>query len=106
VEASNLMSWLDFLLDNLSSMLIGNVLVSQGTNCVVYLPNFSLFSYEFDFLKCLLNNNTCPLMLHRFSLVRRSVDDFLFLIFQTLRILCTQTKTLLPMAYTQKHIVS
>ncbi len=43
---------------------------------MVYLANFYLFAYELDFLKCLLNNNTCPLMLHRLSLVRRSVDDF------------------------------
>jgi len=32
----------------------------MGTNCVVYLANFYLFTYEFDFIKCLLKSNTCP----------------------------------------------
>ncbi len=48
----------------------------MGTNCAVYLANFYLFSYEFDFLKRLLKNNTCPVVLHRLPLVHRFVDDF------------------------------
>jgi hypothetical protein len=47
----------------------------MGTNCVVYLANFYLFTYEFDFIKHLLKSNTCPVVLHRLSLVRRFVDD-------------------------------
>jgi len=47
----------------------------MGTNCVVYLANFYLFTYEFDFIKCLLKSNTCPVVLHRLSLVHRIVDD-------------------------------
>ncbi len=80
MEASDLISWLDFLLDNLFlcfgccayRQCIG---ITMGTNCVVYWANFYLFSYEFDFLKRLLKNNTCPVVLHRLSLVRRFVDD-------------------------------
>jgi len=43
----------------------------MGTNYALYLANFYLFSYEFSFLKCLLN----PVVLHRLSLVHRFVDD-------------------------------
>ncbi len=80
VEASDLISLLDFLLDNLF-LCFGYCAYRQcidipmGTNCVVYLANFYLFSYEFDFLKCLLKNNTCLVVLHRLSLVCRFVDD-------------------------------
>ncbi len=80
VEASDLISWLDFLLDNLFlcfghgvyRLCIG---IPMGTNCAVYLPNFYLFTFEFDFVKHLLKSNTCPVVLHRLSLVRRFVDD-------------------------------
>jgi hypothetical protein len=47
----------------------------MGTNYALYLANFYIFSYEFTFLKCLLKNNTCPVVLHRLSLVHRFVDD-------------------------------
>jgi hypothetical protein len=47
----------------------------MGTNCAVYLPNFYLFTYEFDFIKHRLKCNTCPVVLHRLSLVCRFVDD-------------------------------
>jgi hypothetical protein len=46
-----------------------------STNCVVYLANFYLFSYEFDFIDRLLKSNTCPVVLHSLSLVLRFVDD-------------------------------
>jgi hypothetical protein len=72
----------------------------------VYLANFYLFTYEFDFIKHLLKSNTCPVVLHRLSLVRRFVDDLLFLIFQILRTSCALTMTLLVAAYTQKLLVS
>jgi hypothetical protein len=80
VEASDLISWLDFLLDNLFlcfghgvyRLCIG---IPMGTNCAVYLANFYLFTYDFDFLKHLLKSNTCPVVLHRLSLVHRFVDD-------------------------------
>jgi hypothetical protein len=75
-----LISLLDFLLDNLF-LCFGHCAYRQcigipmGTNCVVYLANFYLFSYEFDFLKCLLKSNRCLVVLHRLSLVCRFVDD-------------------------------
>ncbi len=47
----------------------------MGTNCAIYLANFYLFSYEFDFLQCLLKNNTCLVVLHRLSFVCNFVDD-------------------------------
>jgi hypothetical protein len=60
---------------------IDNALVSPGTNCVVYLANFYFFTYEFDFIKCLLKSNTFPVVLHRLSLVGRFVDDLFVLDF-------------------------
>jgi hypothetical protein len=68
VEASDLISLLNFLLDNLF-LCFGHCAYRQcigipmGTNCVVYLANFSLFTYEFDFINCLLKSNTCPVVL-------------------------------------------
>ncbi len=70
MKASDLISWLDFLLDNLF-LCFGHcayrqcISIPMGTNYVVYLANFYLLSYEFDFLKRLLKNNTCPVVLHR-----------------------------------------
>ncbi len=67
-EASDLISWLDYLLDNLF-LCFGHCAYRQcigipmGTNCVVYLANFYLFTYEFDFINCLLKSNTCPVVL-------------------------------------------
>jgi hypothetical protein len=87
-EASDLISWLDFFLDNLficfghcaHRQCIG---IPMGTNCAVYLANFYLFTYEFDFIKCLLRSNTCPDVLHRLSMFIGLWMIFLFLIFQT-----------------------
>jgi hypothetical protein len=42
------------------------------------LANFYFFTFEFDFIKPLLKSNTCPVVLHRLSLVRRFVDDLFF----------------------------
>jgi hypothetical protein len=82
VKASDLISWLDFLLNNLficfGHCVIDNVCIGipmGTTNCAIYFASFYLFSYEFNFLKCLLKSNTCHVMLHRLSLVRRFVDD-------------------------------
>jgi hypothetical protein len=47
--------------------------IPMGTNCAVYLANFYLFTYEFDFIKRLLKSNTCPVVLHSLSLVCRFV---------------------------------
>ncbi len=84
VEASDLISWLDFLLDNLFICFVEGVYrqcidIPMGTNCAVYLANFYLFTYEFDFIKHLLKNDTCPVMLHSLSLVHRFVDDLFIL---------------------------
>ncbi len=51
------------------------------TNCAVYLANFYLFTYEFDFIKRLLKSNTFSVVLHNLSLVHRFVDDLFFLNF-------------------------
>ncbi len=73
-------SWLDFLLDNLF-LCFGHCAhrqcfgIPMGTNCVVYLANFYLLAYEFDFINHLLKSKTCPVMLHMFSMVYRLVDD-------------------------------
>jgi hypothetical protein len=62
-EASDLISWLDFLSDNLF-LCFGHGVCRQcigipmGTNCAVYLANFYLFTYEFDFIKHLLKSKT------------------------------------------------
>jgi hypothetical protein len=79
-EASDLISWLDFLLDNLFLCFGQGVYrqcigIPMGTNCAVYLANFYLFTYEFDFIKRLLKSNTCPVVLHSLSLVCRFVYD-------------------------------
>ncbi len=47
----------------------------MGTNCAVYLANFYLFTYEFDFINRLLKSSKCPVVLHRLSMVHRFVDD-------------------------------
>jgi len=78
----------------------------MGTNCALYLANFYLFTYEFDFIKRLLKSNTCPVVLHRLSLVCRFVNDHFVPDFQILRTYCTLTKTLSVAAYTQKSLVS
>ncbi len=64
VEASDLISWLDFLLDNLFLCFVHCgyrqcIGISMGTNCAVYLANFYLFSYDFDFLFLIFQ--TCEL---------------------------------------------
>ncbi len=108
VEGSDLITWLDFLLDNLF-LCFGHGVYGQcigipmGTNCAVYLANFYLVTYEFDFIKCLLKS---PVVLHSLSLVLRFVDELFVPDFLTLRISCTSTKALLVVAYTQKHLVS
>ncbi len=79
-EASDLKSLLDFLLENLFHCFGQGVYrhcigILMGTNCAVYLANFYLFTYEFDFIKRLLKSNTRPVVLHSLSLVRTLVDD-------------------------------
>jgi hypothetical protein len=82
VEASELMSWLNFLLDNLF-LCFGHcahrqcIGIPMETHCAVYLASFYLLSYEFDFLKLL--NYTYPIVLHRLSLVCMFVDDLFVL---------------------------
>jgi hypothetical protein len=80
-KASDLISWLDFLLNNLIFCFVQGVYrqcigIPMVTNCVVYLANFYLFTYEFDFIKRLLKSNTCLVVFHSLSLVCRFVDDF------------------------------
>jgi hypothetical protein len=47
-------------------VLIDNALVSPWVLFVQ--SNFYLFTYEFDFIKCLLRSYTCPVVLHRLSM--------------------------------------
>jgi hypothetical protein len=106
-----LISWLDFRLDNLflsfgQGVYRQCIVIPMGTNSAVYLANFYLFTYEFDFIKRLLKSNTCPVVLHSLSLVRRFVDDLFVPDFPDLRTSCTLTKTLLAAAYTQKPLAS
>ncbi len=89
-----MISWLDLLLDNLF-ICFGNCAYRQcigipmGANCAVYLANFYLLTYEFDFIKCLLRSNTCPVVLHRLSMFIGLWMIFLFIIFQIFQISCT-----------------
>lgn len=42
-----------------------------------FLLDFYLFSYAFDFLKCLLNSNTCLVVLQSLSLVCKVLYNLL-----------------------------
>lgn len=72
VGVEDICSWIDFLLDNLY-ISVGDSLFQQiigipmGTNCAVFLANFYLFTYEFEFMKRLISNNTCPTILHKLN---------------------------------------
>eukprot|EP00249_Psilotum_nudum_P018696 c26920_g5_i1 orf=218-532(+) len=60
VEVQDLHSWLSYLLDNLfivvgSSLFKQEVGIPMGTNCAVFIANLYLFTYEFDFMKRLIN---------------------------------------------------
>ncbi len=75
-----MISWLDFLLDKVFLCFGQGVYrqcigIPMGT-CAVYLANFYLLTYEFDFIKRLLTSNTCPVVLHSLSLVCMFVDLF------------------------------
>ena len=80
VDKDDILSWLDFFLDNLY-IGIGDSLYKQaigipmGTTCVVFLVNFYLFTYELDFMECLVSMDTCPIFLHKLCNVRRFIDD-------------------------------
>ena len=80
VDKDDICSWLDFLLDNLyislgDSLFKQSIGIPMGTNCAVFLANFYLFTYEFDFMERLIFANTCPIFLHKLCNVRRFVDD-------------------------------
>ena len=47
----------------------------MGTYCAVFLANFYLFTYEFDFMECLISKGTCLVFLHKLCNVRQFVDD-------------------------------
>jgi hypothetical protein len=75
-----LISYLDFLLDNLFLCFGQRVYrqcigIPMGTNSAIYLVNFYLFTLQFDFMKRLLKSNTCFVVVHNLSLVCRFVDD-------------------------------
>jgi len=76
--------WLDFLVDNFfiiagDSLFKQTIGIPMGTNCAVFLANLYLFTYEYDFMKCLVCANTCPVFLHKLCHIRRFVDDLFVL---------------------------
>lgn len=80
VDENDFLTWLEFLLDNLyitlgESLFKQSIGIPMGTNCAVFLANFYLFTYEFEFMERLILANTCPILLHKLSNVRRFVDD-------------------------------
>jgi hypothetical protein len=55
---------------------IDNALVSPWVLIVQSIWQISIsLPYEFEFIKCLIKRNTCPVVLHRLSMLRRFVDD-------------------------------
>ncbi len=57
VKASNLISWLDFLLEKLFICFGQGVYrqcigIPMGTNCAIYLANFCIFTCELCFISC------------------------------------------------------
>ncbi len=56
-------------------MFIDNALVSPWVLIVRSIWLISISLPEFDFIKRLLKSNTCPVEIHRLSLVCRFVDD-------------------------------
>ncbi len=104
-----MISWLDFILDNLFLCFAQRVYrqcigIPMGINYAVYLAN--LFTEEFDFMKRLLKSNTCLVVLPSLYLVRRFVDDLCVPTFLDLRTLCTFTQTFLVAAHTKERLVS
>ena len=80
VDKDDLWSWLDFLLNNLyisigDSLFKQTIGIPMGTNCAVFLANFYLFTYEFDFMERLISKGTCLVFLHKLCNVRWFVDD-------------------------------
>ena len=70
---------LEFLIDNLFTMLGGRVFqqtvgMSMGTNCAPLLADLSLCSYEADFIQGLLNKNEKKLA-RSFNITFRYIDD-------------------------------
>jgi hypothetical protein len=78
----------------------------MGSDCAVYLANFYLFTMSLISLSCLLKSDTCPVVLHRLSMVCRFVDDLSVPDFPDFENFMYLNKALLEMAYTQKHLVS
>ena len=84
VDKEDICTWLDFLLDNLyislgDSLFKPTIVIPMGINCAVFLANFYLFTYEFEFMERLICANTCPVFLHKLCNVRRFVDDLFVL---------------------------
>jgi len=78
----------------------------MDTNGVVYSTIFYILSYEFDFFKHLLKNNTCPFVLHELSLVDRFVDDLFVLNFSNFEIcMYLDQVSFSKITCSQKHLV-
>ncbi len=81
--------------------------IPVDTNGVVYSIIFYILSYEFDFFKHLLKNNTCPFVLHELSLVYRFVDDLFILNFSNFEIfMYLDQDSFSKITCSQKHLVS
>ncbi len=109
METLGLIYWLDFLQLNNLFICFGHCAYGQcigipmDTYGVVY---FYIFSYEFDFFKHLLKNNTCPFVLHELSLVCRFVDDFFILNFYNFESLMYLDQDLFnKITCSRKHLV-
>ncbi len=68
------------------------------------MANFYLLTNESNFIKCLLKNNTGPVVLHRSSLVHRFVDDLFVPDFPDFENFLYLEQDPLVVAYTQKHL--
>jgi hypothetical protein len=80
--------------------------IPVDTNGVVYSTIFYILSYEFDFFKHLLKNNTCPFVLHELSLVDRFVDDLFVLNFSNFEIcMYLDQDSFSKITCSQKHLV-
>ena len=81
-DAVRLSRWFSFLVDNIFFQFSSDLVLRQsigipmGTNCAVFVANLFCFSYEFAFLRQLVQRHQWDL-LRRFRFTKRFVDDLL-----------------------------
>jgi hypothetical protein len=80
--------------------------IPMDTNGVVYSTIFYIFSYDIDFFKYLLKNNTCPFVLHELPLVYRFVDDLFIFNFSSFEsFMYLNQDSFNKIAFSQKHLI-